>query len=206
MENSIIGLNPRQLITLASKILYDKGLNNMFDGNISLRIGDKVLITPSGVPKPFMTPDMIVELDINGKTVSGKLKPSIETRLHLGIYRRDIEARAIVHSHNPLTTVVAEVLRERFPEEVVEKSIEAPLYITSGISIVGKYPPGSRELSEEVLKKYSGVNQVIVLLGHGVVAVSTDLFKALYLVELLEKASLQILAERVLKLTSQIVV
>ncbi|MEM6847471.1 MAG: class II aldolase/adducin family protein [Pseudomonadota bacterium] len=82
------------------------GLSTGTSGNISSRLGDGMLITPSGVPYRKLTPDMIVEVHQDG-TFEGDMRPSSEWRMHLDIYRARPEAGAVVHTHSPHATALA---------------------------------------------------------------------------------------------------
>ena len=70
------------------------------DGNVSVRVEpDKVLITPSGVGKGRMTPDMLVLCDLQGNVLAGTRYPSSESKMHLMIYRERSDVMSVVHAH-----------------------------------------------------------------------------------------------------------
>ncbi|WNI14969.1 class II aldolase/adducin family protein [Streptomyces sp. ITFR-21] len=75
-------------------------------GNVSARVGDLVLITPTGVPYHRLGPDDAVAVDLDGHQVRGGLRPSSELPTHLAVYR-ETPARAIVHTHAPYATAVS---------------------------------------------------------------------------------------------------
>jgi L-fuculose-phosphate aldolase len=84
--------------------LYNQKLTTTLGGNISIRLPDKqILITPSATDKGEMLGEEIGVLDINGKMQPEIFKASIETEMHLTIYRKRPEINAIVHAH-PVTT------------------------------------------------------------------------------------------------------
>ena len=75
------------------------------DGNVSVRLDDKrLLTTPKGVSKGFMTPDMIVTTDLDGEKVAGEREPSSELLMHLAVYQYRPEISAVVHAHPPTAT------------------------------------------------------------------------------------------------------
>ena len=85
--------------------LHDRGFVASNDGNISVRIGDDRLVTtPTGVSKGFMTPDMMVTTDLTGRKLAGDRKPSSELLMHLAVYEHRPEIRAVVHAHPPTAT------------------------------------------------------------------------------------------------------
>jgi L-fuculose-phosphate aldolase len=76
-------------------------------GNVSARLGDGLLITPSGLPYARMLPDDLIHLDFNGNVRSGKGKPSSEWPFHLAIYAARPDVQAIVHTHSPRATALS---------------------------------------------------------------------------------------------------
>ncbi|MBP1845654.1 L-fuculose-phosphate aldolase [Rhizobium petrolearium] len=87
----------RSLLDVVAK-LEDKGFNHGSSGNVSCRIGDDVLITPTGGNRANMTPDKLVRLDAEGKNV-GEGIPSSEWHMHLAILNAYPHVRAVVHTH-----------------------------------------------------------------------------------------------------------
>ena len=91
------------------------GLNQGTSGNISVRFGDRMLITPSAVPYTQMTPDLIAALPLDdGEAWEGPRKPSSEWRFHLDILNARPEIGAVVHAHPTYCTALA-MLREDIP-------------------------------------------------------------------------------------------
>ncbi len=84
----------------ACRRLYARNMLAAADGNVSYRISDqRILITPSGVAKAFISPEQIAVIDLEGTVLSGK--PSAERLMHLEIYRECKAARVVVHAHPP---------------------------------------------------------------------------------------------------------
>jgi len=80
---------------------------NAFAGNLSVRDGNNVYITPSGICKGFLKEDMIVKTDMNGNILEGMYKPSSEIKLHLEAYKKRKDIYSVVHAHPPYTTAYA---------------------------------------------------------------------------------------------------
>ncbi|MEV5984314.1 class II aldolase/adducin family protein [Streptomyces sp. NPDC052051] len=80
-------------------------------GNVSARVGDTVLVTPTGVPYDRLTPDDAVGVDLDGRQVLGSLRPTSELPMHLAVYRTT-GARAVVHTHAVHATAVSTLVRE----------------------------------------------------------------------------------------------
>ena len=94
----------------AAKFLYDRRMVNAFEGNVSVRVGDHLLITPSQVCKGDLTEEDFVEVDIaTGETVSalpGRIASS-ELKVHLTVYRARPDVGSVCHAHPPAATAFA---------------------------------------------------------------------------------------------------
>ncbi|MFH8341249.1 class II aldolase/adducin family protein [Streptomyces sp. AM6-12] len=80
-------------------------------GNVSVRVGDVVLVTPSGMPYDRLTPDDITGVDLTGRQVLGTLVPTSELPMHLAVYRTT-GAQAVVHTHAVHATAVSTLVPE----------------------------------------------------------------------------------------------
>ena len=153
--------------------MYDSGFVAANDGNISVRVAeDRILVTPTMVSKGFMKPGMIVVVDLAGKVVAGKLKPTSELKMHLAVYRAVPELRAVVHAHpaNATGFAVAGLALDRpcMPELVVN---------------LGSVPlaPYATPSTEEVPRSIEGLvagHGAALLSNHGVLAWGRTLVEA----------------------------
>src|SRR5260370_10992548 len=85
--------------------MYARGYTASNDGNISVRLdANGLLMTPKGVCKGFMTPDMLCITDLDGRKLQGDRDPSSEMLMHLEVYRQRTDVRAVVHAHPPTAT------------------------------------------------------------------------------------------------------
>lgn len=100
----------RELIAIA-RSMNTIGLNQGTSGNVSVRYGDLILITPSALSYDCCEPEDIVSIQMDG-TAEGRQKPSSEWRLHLDIFEERPEAQAILHAHPPWCTTLACLDRE----------------------------------------------------------------------------------------------
>ncbi|MEV6627701.1 class II aldolase/adducin family protein, partial [Amycolatopsis sp. NPDC051114] len=101
----------RRAVARASNGLAGEGLLIGTAGNVSVRAGEHVAVTATGVVLGAATPDDVTVVDLDGTVVAGELAPTSELELHLGIYRR-YDAGAVVHTHSPQATAVSLVLDE----------------------------------------------------------------------------------------------
>ena len=136
-------------------------------GNISGRDPESglVVIKPSGVLYPELTPDKMVILDLDGKVVEGTLKPSSDTATHIYIYRQRSDVNGIVHTHSPFATAFAAVGKPIPPVLTAicdEFGGEIPL---------GDFAPiGDEAIGMEVVRSI-GAGPAILMQNHGVFAV-----------------------------------
>ncbi|KHJ67264.1 fuculose phosphate aldolase [Pantoea rodasii] len=165
------------------------GLNQGTSGNISVRFGNGMLITPTSVPYEELSPDDIVYVDNSGDAEAGK-NPSSEWRFHLDILKSKPEENVVLHNHAISATAVA----------VMNKPIPAIHYMVAaaGGNIIPCAPYatyGTQALSDHAVKALSGYKATL-LQHHGMITTAKTLEKALWLaqeVEVLAKLYLSIL-------------
>lgn len=98
------------VVTAAQRTVAD-GLVVGTSGNVSARVGDVVLVTPTGVPYDRLGPDQLCAVDLDGKQVAGELRPTSELPMHLAVYRTT-DACAVVHTHAVHATAVSTLVEE----------------------------------------------------------------------------------------------
>jgi len=92
----------RQAIIDACRWMINRGINQGTSGNISVRVADGMLITPSGIPYDALQPDMIVLMPIEqDPDLTGRLKPSSEWRFHQTLMRTRQDRQVLVHATPP---------------------------------------------------------------------------------------------------------
>jgi L-fuculose-phosphate aldolase len=144
------------------------GLNHGMTGNLSVRTGQGLLITPSGIAAESLDEGSMVELGRDGLPM-GPGKPSSEWRLHAGIYAARPDVRAIVHAHPPFCTTIA-CLRQDIPP------VHYMLAITGAHRVrCSRYATfGSAELSRAAVEAL-GDSGACLLANHGLVTLGQDL-------------------------------
>ncbi|HUF24435.1 MAG TPA: class II aldolase/adducin family protein [Vicinamibacterales bacterium] len=175
--------------------LYARGYVASNDGNISVRLdASRLLMTPAGVSKGFMTPDMMVVTDFDGRVVgdAGGRRPSTEIQMHLAAYRERPDVQAVVHAHPPLATgfAVAGV--------ALDRAVLAEVVTTLGSIPIAEYgTPSTKELPAAV-SKFVKAHDGMLLANHGALAIGKDLFSAYYKMETIEHAAHITLVARLL--------
>ena len=173
--------------------LYARGFCASNDGNISIRLGeDRILTTPKSVSKGFMSPDMMVVVDLDGRKVAGDRDASSELLMHLEVYRQRADVRAVVHAHPPLATgfAVAGV--------PLDRAVLAEVITTLGSIPIAEYgTPSTPELPAAV-RQYIRVHDGLLLANHGALTVAHEVFAAYYKMETIEHFAKISLAARLL--------
>jgi len=164
----------RQSIIDACLRMTALGINQGTSGNISLRHGDGMLITPTSVPYEAMTPEQIVFMRLDG-TVEPGGRPSSEWRFHRDILQARPEIGAVVHAHPPHATTLAIMGREVPPVHYMiaaagGDSIRCAPYATFG----------TEELSRHAVTALQD-RLACLLAHHGMIAIGTSLERALWL-------------------------
>ncbi len=170
----------KQVIVEIAKVMDQKNLVNTYEGNLSIKHEGKILITPSGQSKAFLTTDMIAVIDEKGKQYEGRLRYSSEYLLHVAAYRLRDDVCAAIHSHAPYLTSFA----------LNSQPIESKAY-PEMINLFGKIPvvpygtPGTDEIAAE-MGPHLAKSKVVLLANHGVLAVGSDLYDAFNLTQAAE--------------------
>jgi L-fuculose-phosphate aldolase len=163
--------------------LWVRGFVASNDGNISVRIApDRLLMTPASVSKGFMTEDMMVVTDLEGRVVAAApgRKPSSEIQMHLVAYRQRPDIGAVVHAHPPLSTGFAVA---GIP---LDRAVLAEVVTTLGSIPIAEYgTPSTQELADAVAP-YVKAHDGLLLANHGALALGKDLFSAYYKMETIE--------------------
>lgn len=175
-----------QAVIETGKIIANSGLVSGTWGNISVRLSslDSFLITPSGVSYHDLTGDDLVMVDLQGKVMAGRLKPSSETPLHTAIYRARQDIKGIVHTHSSFASVFT-VTRKPLPPVLEEMA-----QILGGEVRVASYAPaGTSELAAAAVSAL-GDRAAVLLANHGVVGVGRSLKEAPLVCQVVEKGAL----------------
>jgi L-fuculose-phosphate aldolase len=175
--------------------LYARGLISGNEGNVSVRLGDVMLVTPPAVCKGFLTPEMIVRADLAGRPLDGR-RASSEVQMHTEVYRRRPDAAAVVHAHPPVATGFA----------VAGIALDQPL-IAEAVVTLGKVPvvpygtPSTPELAGHVGAAICQA-QALLMANHGALTVGESLYRAWERMEALEQVARISLVTRLLGTTN----
>ena len=177
--NSVYAL--RREICEVGKRIYQRGYVAANDGNVSARMSDdRVLCTPTGVSKGYLSEDMLSICDMDGKQVAGSMKISSEVRMHLDIYKMRPDINAVVHAHPPTATGFAvagiELTQCVLPEVILG---------LGGIPLASYGTPGGPEIVEP-MKPLIEEYDAILMANHGIVTMGKHVMDAHFKLETVE--------------------
>jgi 3-dehydro-4-phosphotetronate decarboxylase len=176
----------REEICRLGASLFERGLTFGSAGNISARLADGFLMTPTNVSLGRLDPARLAKLDEAGKLVSGD-PPTKETFLHRAMYEERRQAGAVVHLHSTHSVAVS-VLAEIDAENVLPPITAYYVMRVGRLPLVPYFPPGDPGLAEAVRKR-AGKHHAVLLANHGPVVAGTSLDAAANAIEELEETA-----------------
>jgi L-fuculose-phosphate aldolase len=182
----------RRSIVEIGRRIWERGYVAANDGNISVRMGERVLVTPTGRSKGFMRPEDIVEVTLRGQRLSRDAEPTSELAMHLAVYEERPDVQAVVHAHPPNATgfaVAGVPLAQCVLPEVILSLGEVPL--------AGYATPTTDEVARSVREHVARFNAVL-LSNHGAITLGKDLEQAYFRMETVEHFAQISIAARVL--------
>ena len=169
-----------QLVTCGRDLLH-RGLLSQTSGNLSIRLDDRICITPSSMEYDLIESDDIVVLELDGSVRSGTGTPSSETPLHCLVYATRPDVSAIVHTHSPYATTLAVL---GLPIPAVHYMIA--LAATTEIAVAEYATYGTSELARNVRDAFPAPVKAALLANHGLVAGARSLREAATVAEAVE--------------------
>lgn len=197
----------REDICRIAKSMFDRGLTHGSTGNISARLDDGWLVTPTGSSLATLDPARLSKLDWNGALVSGN-KPSKENFLHLAMYeeraRAGAPAGAVIHLHSTHSVAIS-VLADVDPNDVLPPITAYYVMRVGSLPLVPYFAPGDIKLADAV-RRFAGKHHALLLANHGPVVAGTSLAAAADATEELEETAklfLMLQGKRIRKLDAE---
>lgn len=176
----------RQEIIAACLAMTASGLNRGTSGNISVRFGDRMLITPSATPYDAMTPEMLTSMPLEAPgTWDGPLRPSTEWRFHLDILNARPDVGAVVHTHPTYCTALAVARKDIPPVHYMMAAFGGTNVRCAPFAVFG-----TEELSRHAVRALED-RTACLLANHGAIAVGATLARAMWRAEELETLARQ---------------
>ena len=183
----------REQIALIGQSLYDRGLAHGSAGNISVKLADGWLMTPTNSCLGRLDPARISRLGADGKLVSGD-PPSKETFLHIAMYQERSTCGAVVHLHS-VHAVAVSCLAHVNPADVFPPITAYAVMQVGKLALVPYFAPGDATLADAV-RKLAGRHHAVLLANHGPVVAGSTLEAAVNAIEELEQTAKLILLLR----------
>ena len=176
----------REEICILGKSMFDRGLTVGSSGNISVRVEDGWLMTPTNSCLGRLDPAKLSKVDAKGNLLSGE-KQTKESFLHLSMYGERPTAGAIVHLHSTHSVAVS-CLADVDPKQPIPPITAYYVMKIGNLVLLPYYAPGDMTLANAV-KEVAGKHHAILLANHGPIVAGKDLESAVYATEELEETA-----------------
>ncbi len=176
----------RERIVTLAKSIYDRGLTFGSSGNISVRIEDGWLMTPTGSSMGELDPARLSKLGPDGSHLSGD-KPTKETFLHAAMYEQRQDCEAVVHLHSTHSVAVS-CLDGIDPTNVLPPITAYYVMRIGTLPLVPYFAPGDLDLAKAV-REMASDHHAVLLANHGPVVAGKSLEDAVYATEELEETA-----------------
>jgi ribulose-5-phosphate 4-epimerase/fuculose-1-phosphate aldolase len=173
----------RETLCRTAHSLYERGLTHGSTGNLSIRLDDGWLMSPTGASLGELDPATLSRLDAEGRHVSGD-KPTKESFLHLAMYQQRPGSGAVVHLHSTHSVAVS-LLAELDPADLLPPLTAYYIMRIGRLPLVPYYPPGDSGLADAV-REFAGKHHAMLLANHGPVVAGSSLSAATDAIEELE--------------------
>jgi ribulose-5-phosphate 4-epimerase/fuculose-1-phosphate aldolase len=180
------GSKTREAICRFGKSIYDRGLTGGSSGNISVRLEDGWLMTPTGSSMGELDPARLSKLDVQGLHISGD-RPTKETFLHLAMYEERPRDGAVVHLHSTHSVAVS-CMPDIDPANVIPPITAYYVMKIGKLPLIPYYRPGDEGLGDAI-RGLAGKHTAVLLANHGPVVSAKKLDAAVYAMEELEETA-----------------
>jgi len=174
-------INLREELVSCCRLMAAKGLVAGTEGNVSARDQDgTILMTPSGMNKGEIEPEMLVRLNLEGRVLEGEFEPTSERLMHLEFYRQRPGVGGVAHGHPIFCTAFAAAQRP------LPKNILPELIATIGEVVLVPYGRPSSSKLADAISAYCRKHNAFILQNHGATAVGKDVREAYHRLEVIE--------------------
>ncbi|MDD9718553.1 aldolase [Dinoroseobacter sp. PD6] len=183
----------RQQMAHLCASLFARGFSVGTAGNVSARLSDGILMTPTNSTLGNIDPDRISKIDTDGQHVSGD-QPTKEVFLHQAFYETRPDAGAVVHLHSTWATALS-CIEDTDPEDCVPPLTPYVVMRVGTVRLVPYVKPGD-PMAGELIRELKGEYAAVLLANHGPVVTGKDLFSAVCAAEELEETAKLLIALR----------
>ena len=174
----------REEVCAFGREMEDRDLTIHTSGNVSRRVEEGVLITPSNTPYHTIEPEHVLLMDLEGNVLEGDTMPSVEHKVHLACYNFRDEIQGVIHSHPQLATAFA-AARRPLPSFLDEFGV----FVGEEVRVADYAMSGTPDIAENVVKALGEDTNAVFLASHGLVSVGRTLFDAMRVARMVERAA-----------------
>ena len=176
-------LKLRNEVVDGAKKIFEKGLNDNNEGNVSVRNGRKeeLFITPTANQYDSLTVEQITHVDFEGNLIGKGKLPSTETKLHIAIYKARPKVKCVIHTHSPYATMLS-IVRKHVPIIMEEQVV----FLGGSIDLAPYGEAHTEEVGQVALKALGNKNAAL-LSNHGVIVCGKSVINTVKYAELVEK-------------------
>jgi L-fuculose-phosphate aldolase len=174
----------REEVCAYGREMLDESLTIHTSGNVSRRVEDGVLITPSNMPYHDMRPEDVLLMDLEGTVLEGDRNPSVEHKVHLACYKFREDIQGVIHSHPQIGTAFA-AARVPLPSFLDEFGV----FVGEEVRVADYAMSGTPDVAENLVKALGEDSNAAFLASHGLVTVGRTLFDAMRVAKLVERTA-----------------
>jgi L-fuculose-phosphate aldolase len=174
----------REEVCAYGREMEERGLTILTSGNVSRRVEEGCLITPSNTPYPGIKPADVLLMDLDGNVVEGEGNPSVEHKVHVACYRFRDDVQGVIHSHPQVATAFA-AARVPLPSFLDEFGV----FVGEEVRVADYAMSGTPDIAENVVKALGEDSNAVFLASHGLVTVGRSLFDAMRVARMVERAA-----------------
>jgi L-fuculose-phosphate aldolase len=174
----------REEVCAYGREMLDANLTIHTSGNVSRRVEEGMLITPSNMPYHDIRPEDVLLMDLDGRVLEGDRNPSVEHKVHIACYRFREEVQGVIHAHPQMATAFA-AARVPLPSFLDEFGV----FVGEEVRVADYAMSGTPDVAENVVKALGEDSNAVFLASHGLVTVGRTLFDAMRVAKMVERAA-----------------
>jgi L-fuculose-phosphate aldolase len=164
--------------------MEDRGLTVGTSGNVSHRVPEGAIITPSTIPYKEIKVEDCVLMDLEGGVIEGEKIASVEHKVHLECYKARADVGAVIHAHPTVASAFA-AARVELPSFLDEMGV----YVGDAVRVAEYAMSGSPEIAKYAVEAMGETANAVFLASHGMVCVGRDLAGAMHVAKQVERAA-----------------
>jgi L-fuculose-phosphate aldolase len=174
----------REEVCAFGREMEQRGLTIHTSGNVSRRVDEGCLITPSNTPYADIRPQDVLLMELHGTVLDGEGNPSVEHKVHLACYRFREEIGGVIHCHPQMATAFA-AARVPLPSFLDEFGV----FVGDEVRVADYAMSGTPDIAENVMKALGEDSNAVFLASHGLVTVGRSLVDAMRVARMVERAA-----------------